>query len=60
MKIKKNVLSCFGRMVVWHVERMNDERMQKKKIYESKVSSKRGGGRPRLTLENTVYWKKIT
>ena len=44
----KNVLSWFG-----HVERMSDERMAKK-IYNGKVSGKRGRGRPRLTFENTV------
>ena len=44
--MKKNVLSWFG-----HVERMSDERMTKK-IYDGKVSGKRGRGRPRLTFEN--------
>ena len=46
--MKKNVLSWFG-----HVERMSDERIAKK-IYDRKVSGKRGRGRPRLTFENTV------
>ena len=48
VRMKKNVLSLFG-----HVERMTDERMAKK-IYDGKVSCKRGRGRPRLTFENTV------
>ena len=47
-RMKKNVLSWFG-----HVERMSDERMVKKN-YDGKVSSKRGRGRPRLTIENTI------
>ena len=46
--MKKNMLSWFG-----HVERIKDERMAKK-IYDRKVSGKRGRGRPRLTFENTV------
>ena len=46
--MKKNVLSWFG-----HVEEMSDERMAKK-IYDGKVSGKRGRVRPRLTFENTV------
>ena len=41
LRMKKNVLSWFG-----HVERMSDERMAKK-IYDGKVSGKRGMGRPR-------------
>ena len=32
---------------------MSDERIAKK-IYDGKVSGKRGRGRPRLTFENTV------
>ena len=48
VRMKKNVLSWFG-----NVERKGDERMPKN-IYDGKVSSKRGGRRPRLTLENTV------
>ena len=39
--------------MVWAVERISDERMAKK-IYDGKVSSKRGRERPRLTFENTV------
>ena len=42
------MLSWFG-----HVERMSDERMAKK-IYDGKVSGKRGRGRPPLTFETTV------
>lgn len=42
--MKKNVLSWIG-----HVKKMNDERMPKK-IYEEKVSGKRGKRRPRLTF----------
>ena len=42
------MLSWFG-----HVERMSDERMAKK-IYDGKVSGKRGRGKPRLTFENTI------
>ena len=45
--VKKNVLNWLG-----HVKRMNDERMTKK-MYDRKVSSKRGKG-PRLTFEYTV------
>ena len=54
--MKKNVLSWFG-----HVERMSDERMAKK-IYDGKVSGKRGRGRPRLTFETQYqrYWRKVT
>ena len=48
VRMKNNMLSWFG-----HDERMNDERMAKK-IYDGKVSGKRGTGRPRLTFENTV------
>ena len=48
VRMKKNVLSWFG-----HVEQMSDERMAKK-IYDGKVSGKRGRVRPRLTFENTV------
>ena len=48
VRMKKNVLSW-----LLHVERMSDERMAKK-IYDGKVSGKRGRGRPRLTFENTV------
>ena len=48
VRMKKNVLSWFG-----HVERISDERMAKK-IYDEKVSGKRGSGRPRLTFENTA------
>ena len=48
VRMKKNVLRWFG-----HVKRMSDERMAKK-IYDGKVSGKRGRGRPRLTFENTV------
>ena len=48
MRMKKNVFSWFG-----HVKRLSDERMEKK-IYDGKVSGKRGRGRPRLTSENTV------
>ena len=48
VRMKKNVLSWFG-----HVNRMSDERITKK-IYDGKVSVKRGRGRPRLTFENTV------
>ena len=36
-----------------HVKQMSDERMAKK-IYDGRVSSKRGRGRPRLAFENTV------
>ena len=38
VRMKKNVLSWFG-----HVERMSDERIAQK-IYDGKVSGKRGGG----------------
>ena len=38
VRMKKNVLSWFG-----HVERMSDERTAKK-IYDEKVSGKRGRG----------------
>ena len=38
VRMKKNVLSWFG-----HVERMSNERMAKK-IYDGKVSGKRGRG----------------
>ena len=48
VRMRMNVLSWFR-----HVERMSDERMAKK-IYDGKVSVKRGRGRPRLTFENTV------
>ena len=48
VRIKKNVLSWFA-----HVKRMSDERMAKK-IYDGKVSGKKGRGNPRLTFENTV------
>ena len=48
MRMKKNVLSWFG-----HVERMSDERMAKK-IYDGKVSGKRGRRRSRLTFENSI------
>ena len=48
VRMKKNILSWFG-----HVERMSDERIAKK-IYNGKVSGKRGRGRPRLTFENIV------
>ena len=36
-----------------HVKRISDERMAKK-IYNGKLSGKRGRGRPRLTFEYTV------
>ena len=41
VRMKKNVLSCFG-----HVERMSDENMAKK-IYDGKVTGNRGRGRPK-------------
>ena len=44
VRMKKNVLSWFG-----HVERMSNERMSKK-MYDGKVSGKRGRGRPRFTF----------
>ena len=40
VRMKKNVLSWFG-----HVKRMSDERMAKK-IYDGKVSGKRGRDLP--------------
>ena len=57
VRMKKNVLSWFG-----HVERMSDERMAKK-IYEGKVSGKRGRRRSQLTFENSIKdtggrWRK--
>ena len=45
VRMKKNVLSCFG-----HVARMNDKRMAKM-IYDGKVSGKRGRKRLRLTFD---------
>ena len=48
VKMKKNLLSWF-----WHVERMSDERMTKK-IYDGKVSGKRGRGRLRWTFERRL------
>ena len=48
VRMKKNVLSWFG-----HVERMSDDRMAQK-IYDGKVSGKRGRERHRLTFENAV------
>ena len=42
------MLSWFG-----HVVRMSDERMAKK-VFDGKVSGKRGRGRPQLIFENTV------
>ena len=48
VRMKKNELSWLG-----HVERLSDERMAKK-IYDRKVSGKRGRMRPRLTFEKTV------
>ena len=48
VKIKKNLLSWFG-----HIERICDVKMAKK-IYDGKVSDKRGRGKPWLTFENIV------
>ena len=50
---KKNVLRCFG-----HVERMSDERMAKK-IYDGKMSGKRGMGRPSKT-QYQKYLRYVT
>ena len=48
VRMKKNVVSCFG-----HVERMSDERMTKKN-YDEKGVVPLGRGRTRLTFENKV------
>ena len=47
VRMKINVLSWFG-----HVKRRSDERLAKK-IYDGKVSGKRGRERLRLTFQNT-------
>ena len=48
VRMKKNVLRWFG-----HAERIIDAKMAKK-VYDRKVSGKRGRARPRLTFENTI------
>ena len=48
VRIKKNVLWLFG-----HAKRISDEGIANK-IYEGKVSGKRGRVRPQLTFENIV------
>ena len=51
VRMKKNVLNWFG-----HVERMSDERMAKK-IYDGKVSGKRGRRRSRSrTFVNSIKY----
>ena len=48
VRMKNNVLSWFG-----HVGRMRDDRIAEK-IYNGKVSSKRGRGETSVNVENTV------